>query len=109
LHDLCRNRWAYLIPDNPHDRQRLRDLCARILEFENHHLSIRRTYLLNALRTGSPSARLAAARTLGGLLFPDQEIRDTLHAALGAVEAAGAAEESTVLRTPLQRGDAVRS
>jgi hypothetical protein len=109
VHDLCRNRWAHLIPDNPHDRQRLRDLCARILEFWNHHLSIRRTYLLNALRTGSPSARLAAARTLGGLVFPDQETRDTLHAALGAAEAAGVTEESTALRTALQRIDAVRS
>lgn len=41
----CRVEFAYLIPDHPADRARLRSLCARALDLENHFLTTFRDVL----------------------------------------------------------------
>ncbi|HEY9290224.1 MAG TPA: nucleotidyltransferase domain-containing protein [Microlunatus sp.] len=42
VHDLCRSRWHYQIPDNDTDQQTLRELCNQALHFQNHYLTLYR-------------------------------------------------------------------
>jgi predicted nucleotidyltransferase len=46
---ICRDRWAYAIPEAADDRNGLRDLCRRALAFDNHFLAVCRADLLAAL------------------------------------------------------------
>jgi len=57
---VCRDKWQYLIPEAECDRQRLRALCERTLNFEQHFLSIYKPYLLEQIHsTEQEYARLA--------------------------------------------------
>jgi Polymerase beta, Nucleotidyltransferase len=38
VYELGNRQWHYLIPQEPEDRQKLRNLCARALVFENYYL-----------------------------------------------------------------------
>jgi hypothetical protein len=49
VHDLCRNRWHYQLPSGDADRQTLRALCRRALDFQNHFLALYRQYQLAEL------------------------------------------------------------
>src|SRR3954454_15062976 len=65
VYDLCRVRWAYLVPESPTERAQLRELCRRTLPFENHYLSIYRDFLLAELRGEDRAGWLFAAQRLG--------------------------------------------
>ncbi|MPZ27421.1 MAG: hypothetical protein GEV12_13665 [Micromonosporaceae bacterium] len=79
VHELCRNRWHYLIPTAEPDRRQLRALCERALEFQNHFLRRYREFLLAELRSSAaPDRQLSAARRLGELQFPDREVVEAL-------------------------------
>lgn len=71
VHELCRNRWQYRVPDGPSDRRRLRELCERTLPFQNHFLELYRGYQLEELRSGDPERQRLAAERLETIVFPD--------------------------------------
>lgn len=71
-------RWGYAIPTNPADRRLLRDLCHRMLAFENDFLARYRIYLLNLLRTGDGEQQAHARKKLAEVIFPDDETRAAL-------------------------------
>lgn len=71
-YEWCRNRWEYLIPASDAARHRLRTLCRRTLELENHHLLVRRTYLRRLLADGDEANRAFAAEALAVIGFPSQ-------------------------------------
>lgn len=74
----CRERWAYLIPDDAPSRAHLRDLCARALAFENRFLREYREWVLGELRSPDSNARQAARKMLGRVPLADDEIAATL-------------------------------
>lgn len=82
LHDLfasCRDRWSYAIPADPADRQHLRELCRRSLDFENHFLSSYRDFVLGELSSTDEEVRGSAMRTLERLPYRDEEIERLLY------------------------------
>lgn len=83
----CRKRWGYRVPQAPEDEAHLRSLCARMLEAENHFLGLYKDFLLAELRRGELRDRVLAARRLGLILYPGDEILTALR------EVADTAEE----------------
>lgn len=76
----CRNQWHYLIPSGGADRQTLKHLCQRALEFGNHFLNIYQDFLLNELHHNQSDAQLLALRSLKRIVYPkNQEIADALN------------------------------
>lgn len=71
VHDLSRNRWHYLLPSDLTDRQTLRDLCHRTLDFQNHFLELYRQYQLAELDSGDPARHQLATHRLTQIVFPD--------------------------------------
>lgn len=60
LASFCRDRWQYLIPTESHARKLLRDICERTLRFEQHFLTLYKSFLLEQLRsTESEHVRFA--------------------------------------------------
>lgn len=70
-HELCRNRWAYGIPDDDHERAQLRDLCRRVPDFLNHFLLLYRDYQEAELASGDPDRQQLAERRLAEVSWPD--------------------------------------
>ena len=79
-------RWGYAIPTEAQDRQLLRDLCQRMLAFENDFLARYRVYLLGLLRGGDAEARAHARAKLAQVIYQDDEARAAL-AAVNVVDA----------------------
>lgn len=44
LYEMCRNGWGYEVPPSTEDRLRLRDLCERVVGFENHFMERQRAF-----------------------------------------------------------------
>lgn len=82
LYEWGNRRWSYLIPEAPSERRLLRDLCARMLAFENVYLTLYRDYLLAQLRRGSAD-RSSAVKRLSEVLYPDDEVIAALQAVAG--------------------------
>jgi predicted nucleotidyltransferase len=74
----CRTRGGYRVPADPKEREHLRALCARMLEAENHFLGLYKDYLLAELRRGELRDRVLAARRLGLILYPGDEVLTAL-------------------------------
>jgi hypothetical protein len=70
--------WSYRVPGATADRALLRDLCARMLAFENHYLAIYRAWLLDDARSPEVETQRFVAARLSEVLFPDTSVRDTL-------------------------------
>lgn len=47
----CREEWQYLIPEDPQAREHLREICGRVLRFEQHFLSLYKPFLLGQIRS----------------------------------------------------------
>jgi len=71
----CKEAWGYLIPDDGEQRRHLRDLCGRALEFENHHLSVCRDYLLSQLHSAESDAAQRGVRILQRLTYLDADVQ----------------------------------
>jgi len=54
----CRGEWGYLIPESSADRAQLREMCRRVVAFENHYVSVSREYLCRQVAQGG-NAQLA--------------------------------------------------
>lgn len=76
----CRDEWQYLIPAEPHARQRLRNICERVLAFERYFLTCYRSYLLAQLRSSEPEPVRFARWVQQQLPLDDAEIRTILQA-----------------------------
>jgi len=70
VHDLGRNGWHYGIPSGATDRETLRALCDRALDFQNHFLGLYRQYQLAELASGDADREQLAAQRLTQILFP---------------------------------------
>lgn len=81
VHDLCRCRWHYRIPDSEEDQRTLRDLCDRALPFENHYLTLYRQYQLDELASDDPERQQLATQRLSQIVFPDEEVESAVAAA----------------------------
>lgn len=53
------DQWHYLVPQEPAERQQLRDLCARTLAFENYYLHQYKQYLLEEAEKDGEGKRIA--------------------------------------------------
>lgn len=78
LYDTCKQKWAYTVPTQEHERDRLRRWCASLLELENAYLSLCRQHVLAQLQTGSPFEQEQAARILHSVIYRDAEVRAAL-------------------------------
>jgi predicted nucleotidyltransferase len=78
VHQVCRDRWQYRLPDAEPDRGVLRELCDRALDFQNHFLRAYRCYLLGELRSRVPDRQALATRRLCQVQFPDPEVAAAL-------------------------------
>ncbi len=64
LYRTCRSRWNYLLPEREEDRQYLREMCDRTLDFENYFMSVYTAFVISELRSDDPHAQQAALRVL---------------------------------------------
>lgn len=79
VHEQCRERWHYLIPKDPDEREELRELCQRVLAFENHALAVFRGFI-HTLLAGKDirDQHRAAALLSQAVVFPDDDTEATL-------------------------------
>ncbi len=78
VHDLCRNRWHYRVPDSRTDQRTLRELCHRALAFQNHFLTIYREYQFAELACCDPERQALAIARLHQVVFRDEEVASAL-------------------------------
>jgi hypothetical protein len=45
MYENGRQRWHYLVPDDPAERRQLGSLCQRMLSLERHYLDVYATFL----------------------------------------------------------------
>lgn len=74
MYERCKSDWSYRIPEALGDRQELRAICARTLDFENHFLRIFKDFVLAELGGDDHKARHDASRLLGQIPYDDQAI-----------------------------------
>ena len=74
IFEYCRDRWHYLLPEEPGERRRLRAICARTLTFEKHFLTVYKDFLLSELRGPAAIGRELALEMLARLPLEDEEV-----------------------------------
>jgi hypothetical protein len=74
----CKQRWSYDIPDTPADQTELRQLCQRVLAFENYVLARCRGYILEVLASGKEDLQIAIAQSLKKIAYTDSEVEAAL-------------------------------
>lgn len=74
LYTTCKSEWGYIVPMDATEREWLEQMCVRMLDFENHFLSILREWLLSQLQDTHVIESLNLMHTI---IFNDSEI---LHA-----------------------------
>ena len=75
---LCRETWYYLIPEDEEDRQELRGICRKALEFANHFMGVYREFTLAELRGSERDGILMAALAMRNTYLQDREIEAAL-------------------------------
>jgi hypothetical protein len=83
IYERCKNAWGYRIPESPGDRQALRAICERTLDFENHFMQIFKAFVLDELGGDDPAARRDAVWLLGQIPYHDDAIERALRAVDG--------------------------
>jgi hypothetical protein len=76
----CRNEWNYFIPENPAQRQEIKELCQQALAFENHFLLSFKDFLLAELKETELKCKLEALKYLSKIVYPGDEVIQTLQA-----------------------------
>jgi hypothetical protein len=84
----CRVQWDYQLPSEPAEREWLRELCTRVLAFENHFLGRYKEFLLAELVHANAQFQIMAARRMGQIVYDEPRVV----AALRRAEAEGTAE-----------------
>lgn len=70
----CRLEWAYKVPEKQKDQDHLRNICERVLAFENHFLDHYKIYVqqeLEAISSNNRNATPRFVRILSRIIFPD--------------------------------------
>ena len=86
IQDKCRSRWQYLLPTEPTERADLRDLCKRVLAYENHIVVLYQPILVDSLerlREEKSDDWLRLVRRAGALIYPDDRVLMALHSLTG--------------------------
>ena len=101
----CKLAWRYRVPAEAAARRELRALCAGLLPFETHLLSLYRAPLLAWLGSEDAERQAFAARLLGLVVLSDPEIIDRLRGLTAGgsaeVQRAARAALTTIQQTPL--------
>jgi len=74
----CRYQWKQRVPADKEGRSQLREICRRMLAYENHFLSVYREYLLAKLCDPDSDNQILAAHWLGRIACPDKEVISAL-------------------------------
>ena len=82
----CRNKWHYLLPTDPAERRKLREICAKTLEFENYFLLVYKEFLLSELRSEDVEGKRMVLWALDQIVYQDEEIERAMVAAKTAQE-----------------------
>jgi len=82
---LCRQRWGYLIPEEPAERAQLQRLCDQTLGFERAFVEVYRPYLLGELASDDAEAVRCAVEVMGRAPLRDDAVS-------AALERVGASE-----------------
>lgn len=80
LWEKCHKEWETLVPQDKTGRKQLRNLCQRVLAFENHFTEIYRDYLLSELESAKVENKRRAVKQLGEIIYPDEEVVEVLQA-----------------------------
>jgi len=78
LYRTCRSRWNYLLPERDEDRQYLREMCERTLDFENYFMSVYTAFVITELRSHDAHAEQAALRILGNTPLVEARVASAL-------------------------------
>ena len=78
VYRVCRNQWAYQIPDEPSQQVELQNICQGVLDFENHFLLVYKAYLLSELKSNDEIAQRKAVEKSGEVVYPDQAVDTVL-------------------------------
>jgi hypothetical protein len=78
LYEQCKTAWGYRIPEHATERALLRELCRRMLAFENHYLERYCRYLLGELASLEPARQIFAVRRLAQAIYPGDRVLDAL-------------------------------
>jgi hypothetical protein len=70
----CRGKWHYLLPTDPDERLKLREICARTLAFENYFLLIYKEFLLSELQAEDAEGRRMALWVLDQIAYQDEDV-----------------------------------
>lgn len=70
----CRGKWHYLLPMDPDERLKLREICARTLAFENFFLLVYKEFLLSELQAEDKEGRRMALWVWDQIAYQDEEI-----------------------------------
>ena len=81
-----RQRWGYRVPEDAAARATLREACARMLDAENTFLARYRDFLLAELTRGRVEDRVLAARRLGDIVYPGDDVPQALQRLLESSE-----------------------
>lgn len=79
VYHICGQRWAYAIPEQDQERQVLRDVCSKVLAFENSYLLAYRDFLIEQLRSGAVDKQVLAVNGLAETVYVDDEVTMILH------------------------------
>jgi hypothetical protein len=93
-----KEEWRYRVPERTADRARLRDLCARLPAFENHYLTVYRSWLLDQLHDADGATQRFVALRLGEVRYPDAAVQEALVALTAHTDASVRAAAATALR-----------
>ena len=101
MYERGNRQWHYLVPQEPAERQRLRELCAQTLAFEQYYLSRYKQYLLAELHRDN-AHMLATVQHLKNDIALDEECI----AALQAVHCGNNHELRSAVEDALQKAQA---
>ena len=76
--DLCRKTWHYRVPEAQADRERLRLICRRTLDFNNYFMNAYRSFVVRELSSGDRGGVLAAVGMMAQTLLNDSEVLEAL-------------------------------
>ncbi|MGH2442364.1 MAG: hypothetical protein ACRDFX_04280 [Chloroflexota bacterium] len=78
LYVFCRGEWNYLLPTDQDQRRRLRDLCRRTLDFENHFLGCYKRFLLEELANEAANGESRLSWLMRVIPFEDRDVQTAL-------------------------------
>jgi predicted nucleotidyltransferase len=89
MYALCREKWHYQIPDKEEERAQLRELCSRVLAWENHFLQVYKPFLLADLRSSTKAIQDHALWLMSQIPYEDQDILAAVQALQSAHDPSG--------------------